>query len=104
MELLNGITTSRVLQHPFMPVQLQGGFSMQEFKQVPMSFCLDGINGGSGFASVVDNGVQEINEGKVLFPFEDLKQVSSTNNPTLGLDHNNIKEDQQRFGFGFGSW
>ncbi|XP_045814120.1 dof zinc finger protein DOF4.6-like [Trifolium pratense] len=101
MELLTGIGgfTSRGLQHPFMPVQLQGGFSMQDFKQVPMSFCLDGINGESGFAS----GVQEISEGKVLFPFEDLKQVSSTNdNLTLGLDENNIKEDQQ--GYSTGIW
>jgi hypothetical protein len=99
LELLNGITTSRGLQHTFMPVHLQGGFPLQDYKQVPMSFCLEGINGGSGFASVDHGG-----EGKVLFPFEDLKQVSSTNtnNTTLDLDQNNMKEDQQ--GYSTGIW
>ncbi|KAK2456134.1 dof zinc finger protein DOF4.6 [Trifolium repens] len=100
LELLNGITTSRGLQHPFMPVQLQGGFPLQDYKQLPMSFCLDGINGGSGFASV--------DHGKVLFPFEDLKQVSSTtNNTTLDLDQQGYSSGiwtGMMGGGGGGSW
>ncbi|CAI8603193.1 unnamed protein product [Vicia faba] len=81
-----------------MPVQHQGdsntsniGFPLQDFKHVPMNFCLDEI-GGNSYG----------NEGRVLFPFEDLKQVSSNNNTTLGLDQNNDnKGDQQGYTSGF---
>ncbi|XP_039684757.1 dof zinc finger protein DOF4.6 isoform X2 [Medicago truncatula] len=104
LELLtSGFSSSSRGLHSFMPAQVQGcGFPLQDFKQVPMNFCLDGI-GGSGYASL-DHGVQEtISEGRVLFPFEDLKHVSSTNNPTiLDLDQNNNKEDQQ--GYSTGIW
>ncbi|CAL5206863.1 unnamed protein product [Lathyrus oleraceus] len=89
LELLTGITASTTRGfHSFMPVQLQGdsntsniGFPLQDFKQVPMNFCLDGI-GGNGYG----------NEGRVLFPFEDLKQ---------DLDQNNNKGDQQGYTTGF---
>ncbi|XP_004495498.2 dof zinc finger protein DOF4.6-like [Cicer arietinum] len=110
LELLTGITTSsRGLQYSFMPL-IQGdnsnnvysnncGFPVQDFKQVPMNFSLDGI-GGSEFASVDHHhhGVEESSEGRVLFPFEDLKQVSSTN---LTLDQNNIKDEQGYNSSGF---
>jgi len=105
LELLtSGLRSSSRGLHSFMPAQVEGcGFPMQDFKQVPMNFCLDGI-GGSGYASTLDHGVQEtISEGRVLFPFEDLKHVSSTNNSTiLDLDQNNNKEDQQ--GYSTGIW
>lgn len=85
MELLTGINSSSSRGfHSFMPLQLQGtniGFPLQDFKQVPMNFCLDGI-GGNGYA----------NEGR----------VSSNDNPILGLDqNNNNKGDQQGYTSGF---
>ncbi|XP_058762324.1 dof zinc finger protein DOF4.6-like [Vicia villosa] len=84
MEVLTGINSSSSRGfHSFMPVQLQGtnvGFPLQDFKQVPMNFCLDGI-GGNGYA----------NEGRVC----------SNDNPILGLDQNSIKGDQQGYTSGF---
>ncbi|XP_034711037.1 dof zinc finger protein DOF4.6-like [Vitis riparia] len=78
LELLTGIT-SRGL-NSFMPMPIPDpntvyttGFPMQEFKPT-LNFSLDGL--GSGYGSI--QGVQGSGSGRLLFPFEDLKQVSST--------------------------
>ncbi|KAG8659014.1 hypothetical protein MANES_02G005000v8 [Manihot esculenta] len=77
LELLTGIS-SRGL-NSFMPMPVQdpnsvytSGFSLQDFKPT-LNFSLDGL--GSGYGNL--QGVQEAG-GRLLFPFEDLKQVSST--------------------------
>ncbi|CAL0321076.1 unnamed protein product [Lupinus luteus] len=93
LELLNGITSgSRGLMSSFMPMHapVLGDpnsvytFPMQDFKQT-LGFSLDGIGNLNGI-------IQETN-GRLLFPFEDSKQVASTNNTTI-MDHNNNKEQQ----------
>ncbi|KAK7344097.1 hypothetical protein VNO77_13360 [Canavalia gladiata] len=94
LELLTGITssTSRGL-NSFMPFPVPAdpstvyttcGFPLQDFKPT-LNFSLDGI--GNGYESL--ENVQETN-GRILFPFEDLKQVSTR---TTTMDQNN-KEQQ----------
>ncbi|GLU17557.1 hypothetical protein SLE2022_339180 [Rubroshorea leprosula] len=77
LELLTGIS-SRGL-NSFMPMPLSdpnsvytSGVPMQEFKPT-LNFSLDGL--GNSYGSL--QGVQETT-GRLLFPFEDLKPVSST--------------------------
>ncbi|KAJ6712705.1 DOF ZINC FINGER PROTEIN DOF1.4-RELATED [Salix purpurea] len=78
LELLTGISSRGLNSFP-MPVHQDpstlyaSGFPLQDFKHT-LSFSLDGL--GSGYGSL--QGVRETN-GRLLFPFEDLKQqVSST--------------------------
>ncbi|KAL1568851.1 dof zinc finger protein DOF4.6-like [Salvia divinorum] len=69
----------------FMPASADpysSGFPMPEFKP-SLNFSLDGLGSG-GYGSF--QGVQEAN-GKLLFPFEDLKQVS--NNADQSRDDHN---------------
>ncbi|KAM7491516.1 hypothetical protein LguiA_034437 [Lonicera macranthoides] len=79
LELLTG---SRRLNY-YMPVGDQNGvytsgFPLPEFKATSLSFSLDGI-GNSGYGS----GIQEGTNGRLLFPFEDLKvQVPSITTTT----------------------
>ncbi|XP_057426787.1 dof zinc finger protein DOF2.5-like isoform X2 [Lotus japonicus] len=107
--LLTGITSSssssRGLQYSFMPVPVSAdpntvyttcGFPMHDFKPT-LNFTLDG--NGSDYASFQGH-VQDTSTGRVLFPFEDLKQVSST---TARMDHNNDKEVQQGDSAGYWS-
>ncbi|KAK4844319.1 hypothetical protein QYF36_018849 [Acer negundo] len=68
--------------------------SMQDFKPT-LSFSLDGL--GSGYGSL-----QETNNGRLLFPFEDLKQVSSTAQHDIH-DHQQNR-DQQHNGDSSGYW
>ncbi|TKY52008.1 Dof zinc finger protein DOF4.6 [Spatholobus suberectus] len=79
LELLTGITSSSTGLNSFMPVVpvpadpnsvYACGFPLQDFKPI-LNFSLDGI--GNGYASI-----QNVQSGRLLFPFEDLKQVSST--------------------------
>jgi len=99
LELLTGIststanTTSRGL-NSFMPIPVSdpnsiysSGFShMQDFKPT-LNFSLDGnINGSGGGGGGGSYGIlQESGGGRVLFPFEDLKQVSNSSD----IDHQN---------------
>ena len=76
LELLTGISSRGVDSFIPMPVPdpntvYTSGFPMQEFKPT-LNFSLDGL--GSGYGSL--QGVQETT-GRLLFPFEDLKQVST---------------------------
>ncbi|XP_015896021.3 dof zinc finger protein DOF4.6 [Ziziphus jujuba] len=81
LELLNGLTSRGF--NSFMPMSVPAdpntavyasGFpNLQEFKPT-LNFSLDGL-GGAAYGSL--QGVQESN-GRLLFPFEDLKQVSTT--------------------------
>ncbi|TXG50737.1 hypothetical protein EZV62_023261 [Acer yangbiense] len=68
--------------------------SMQDFKPT-LSFSLDGL--GSGYGSL-----QETTNGRLLFPFEDLKQVSSTTQHDIH-DHQQNR-DQQHNGDSSGYW
>ncbi|XP_044476521.1 LOW QUALITY PROTEIN: dof zinc finger protein DOF4.6-like [Mangifera indica] len=89
LELLTGIS-SRGL-NSFMPMQVPAdpnavytpGFAMQEFKPT-LNFSLDGL-GVNGFDSLP--GVQQTSTGRLLFPFEDLKQVSSTTDIEQNREH-----------------
>ncbi|GAV68700.1 zf-Dof domain-containing protein [Cephalotus follicularis] len=87
LELLTGIS-SRGGSNSFMPMPVPdpnsvytSGFPLQEFKPT-LNFALDGL--GSGYGSL--DGVQGTN-GRLLFPFEDLKQVSSTSDIEANRDH-----------------
>ncbi|KAF8379753.1 hypothetical protein HHK36_029202 [Tetracentron sinense] len=80
MELLRTGISSRGL-NSFMPMPMpiqdsnsvySSGFPLHELKPT-LNFSLDGL--GSGYGSL--QGVQETS-GRLLFPFEDLRQVSST--------------------------
>ncbi|CAA3031545.1 dof zinc finger [Olea europaea subsp. europaea] len=95
MELLTGISTSNGL-NSFVPMLItepntvySPGFSLlpdhHQFKP-SLNFSLNG-NIGTSTAYGNFHGAQETN-GKVSFPFEDLKQVSSTNNTADHAEHN----------------
>ena len=120
LELLTGITSSSRGLNSFMthvPVHpppdpnnvYTCGFPLQDFKP-GLNFSLDGI--GSGFATSLQGVHQETNGGggRLLFPFEDLKQVSSTTTTTT-MDQNNSNKEQQGDSTGYwtgmlggGSW
>ncbi|KMT12430.1 hypothetical protein BVRB_5g103620 [Beta vulgaris subsp. vulgaris] len=102
LELLNGLTSSRGLT-PFMPMPVpdpngvySSGFSLQDFKPSLNFSLVDGL--GNGYGSLQGDQVHHQttasetnnnNNGRLLFPFEDLKQVSST----TSADHNNSTEN-----------
>lgn len=114
LELLTGLTSRGF--NSFMPMPIPDpntvGFSLTEFKP-SLNFSLDGLGSNSttsgGYANL-QNHVQENTSGRLLFPFEDLNQVSSTNTTTAGIIHeqNNIKEgDSSGYWTGMlggGSW
>lgn len=105
LELLTGIS-SRGL-NSFMPMPVPDpntvytpGFPMQDFKPT-LNFSLDGL--GSGYGSLHHQSVQESN-GRLLFPFEDLKQVSSTSDH---MEQNREHGDSSGYWTGMlggGSW
>lgn len=108
LELLTGLTSRNFNSFMPMPVSADpntvystSGFPLQDFKP-SLNFSLDGL--GSGYGSF--QGVVHENSGRLLFPFEDLKQVSST---TSGIDHQQSKEQGDSSGYwtgmlGGGSW
>ncbi|KAF5196731.1 Dof zinc finger protein [Thalictrum thalictroides] len=82
LELLRTGITSRGL-NSFMPMPIpesnasySSGFGMQDFKPT-LNFGVDHGLGGSGSYGNIQGGVQE-SAGRLLFPFEDLRQVSTT--------------------------
>ncbi|XP_044484462.1 dof zinc finger protein DOF4.6-like isoform X2 [Mangifera indica] len=88
LELLTGIS-SRGL-NTFMPMQVPDpgavytpGFAMQDFKPT-LNFSLDGL-GVNGYESLP--GVQQTSTGRLLFPFEELKQVSSSTDIEQTREH-----------------
>ncbi|KAK7269023.1 hypothetical protein RIF29_21738 [Crotalaria pallida] len=107
LELLTGITTtsgSRGLMSSFMPVHVPVaaggdpnsvyttcGYPFQDFIKPTLSFSLDGMIGGN-LLHGSSSSLQE-NSGRLLFPFEDLKQVASTN-----MDHKNNNNEEQQHG------
>ncbi|KAG2680749.1 hypothetical protein I3843_11G113200 [Carya illinoinensis] len=103
LELLSGLTSRGF--NSFMPMPLTdpntvytSGFPLQDFKAPTLSFSLDGL--GSGFGSF--QGVQETS-GRLLFPFEDLKQVSNSS----GIEQNKEQGDSTGYWTGMlgeGSW
>ncbi|KAE8708209.1 dof zinc finger protein DOF4.6-like isoform X2 [Hibiscus syriacus] len=77
LELLTGVSSRGLNSFIPMPVPdpnsvYASGFPMQDFKPT-LNFSLDGLESGYGGLY----GVEETT-GRLLFPFEDLKQVSST--------------------------
>ncbi|XP_059662178.1 dof zinc finger protein DOF4.6-like [Cornus florida] len=94
LELLTGISSRGFTSFMPMPVSdpnsiYSSGFSLQEFKPT-LNFSLDhglGSNGTAGYGNHLQ-AVQETSTGKLLFPFEDLKQVSNTN----GIDQQNREQ------------
>lgn len=107
LELLTGLTNSR--SEPFnsflpMPVvpdhNNASGFSLPEFKP-SLSFSLDGY-GGLHHNNNVHHQDQTNSVGsRILFPFEDLKQVSPSTGATTGIvdQQNNGKEQGDSSGF-----
>ncbi|CAK9169344.1 unnamed protein product [Ilex paraguariensis] len=86
LELLTGFTSRGM--NSFMPMPITdpntvytSGFPLPEFKP-SLNFSLDGL-GSSGYGNL--QGVQETG-GRLLFPFVDLKQVSS--NTTTDVEQN----------------
>ncbi|XWS61562.1 hypothetical protein CRYUN_Cryun07bG0136000 [Craigia yunnanensis] len=104
LELLTGFSSGGLNSFIPMPVPVPdpntvytSGFHMQEFKPT-LNFSLDGL--GSGYGSL-----QEVQEttGRLLFPFEDLKQVSSTTD----IEQNKEQGDSAGYWTGMlggGSW
>ncbi|GMJ06283.1 hypothetical protein like AT4G24060 [Hibiscus trionum] len=100
LELLTGISSRGLNSFNPMPVPdpntvYTSGFPMQDFKPT-LNFSLDGLGSGYG-------GLQETT-GRLLFPFEDLKQVSSS-----ATDIEQHKEQGDPAGYwtgmlGGGSW
>ncbi|KAF9616448.1 hypothetical protein IFM89_029702 [Coptis chinensis] len=104
LELLRTGITSRGL-NSFMPMPIHdsnttysSGYAMQDFKPT-LNFGVDGL-GVSGYGSL--QGVQE-SSGRLLFPFEDLRQVSSTSE----FEHNRANGESNGYWSGMlggGSW
>ncbi|KAJ6946011.1 hypothetical protein NC651_000936 [Populus alba x Populus x berolinensis] len=103
LELLTGISSRGLNSFP-MPVHQDpstlytSGFPLQDFKPT-LSFSLDGL--GSGYGGL--QGVQETN-GRLLFPFEDLKQQVSS---TADIEQNKEHGDSTGYWTGMlggGSW
>ncbi|XP_038995896.1 dof zinc finger protein DOF4.6-like isoform X1 [Hibiscus syriacus] len=102
LELLTGVSSRGLNSFIPMPVPdpnsvYTSGFTMQDFKPT-LNFSLDGLQSGYGGLQ----GVQQTT-GRLLFPFEDLKQVSST------TDIEQHKEQGDSAGYwagmlGGGSW
>ncbi|XP_065858510.1 dof zinc finger protein DOF4.6 [Euphorbia lathyris] len=101
LELLTGFSTRGGL-NSFLPMQIQDpnsyntNFPIHDFKP-SLNFSLDGIGSGNG-----GYGCNENTSGRVLFPFEDLKQVSSSNNngdqnEIDDHDHHVNREEQAGF-------
>ena len=94
LELLNGLTSSRGLT-PFMSIPVpehsngvfSSGFpSLHDYKPSLNFSLMDDL--GNGYGSLqgeVNHQGGETNNGRLLFPFEDLKQVNSS---TTSADHN----------------
>ncbi|OVA06331.1 zinc finger protein [Macleaya cordata] len=90
LELLRTGITSRGL-NSFMPMPTPdtstvypSGFALQDFKPT-LNFGLDGLGVGGGYGGLHHQGVQG-NTGRLSFPFEDLRQVSSN---TSEFEQNN---------------
>ncbi|KAI3453340.1 hypothetical protein Pfo_010003 [Paulownia fortunei] len=109
LELLNGLSTTSRGLNSFMPLPVvtssdpstvySSGFPLPEFKP-SLNFSLDGL--GSNYGSF--QAVQETN-GKLLFPFEDLKQVSSnTNDGEQNRDQHGDSTGYWNGVIGGGSW
>ncbi|KAK8538230.1 hypothetical protein V6N12_044365 [Hibiscus sabdariffa] len=102
LELLTGISSRGLNSFITMPIPdpntvYTSGFPMQDFKPT-LNFSLDGF--GSGYGSL--HGVQETT-GRLLFPFEDLKQVPSNTD----IDQHNEQGDSAGYWSGMlggGSW
>ncbi|KAE8712797.1 Dof zinc finger protein DOF5.3 [Hibiscus syriacus] len=103
LELLTGVS-SRGLNFFNIPMPVPdpnsvyaSGFPMQDFKPT-LNFSLDGLQSGYGDL----HGVQETT-GRLLFPLEDLKQVSSTTD----MEQHKEKDDSAGYWAGMlggGSW
>ncbi|KAJ4840924.1 hypothetical protein Tsubulata_001125 [Turnera subulata] len=87
LELLTGVSSRGLNSFMPMPVHQDPntvytpGFPLPDFKPT-LNFSLDGL--GSGYGSL--HGVQETN-GRLLFPFEELKQVSTTTDIEPNKEH-----------------
>ncbi|XP_057773663.1 dof zinc finger protein 1-like [Salvia miltiorrhiza] len=109
LELLTGLaSTSRGLSSfmpsPPDPYSSSGpGFPMAEFKPSSLNFSLDGLRTGGGASYGNFQGVPETN-GKLLFPFEDLKQQVSSNNADQNRDDNDNSNGYWNGVIGGGSW
>ncbi|XP_047173851.1 dof zinc finger protein DOF4.6-like isoform X1 [Vigna umbellata] len=99
LELLTGITSTSTGFNSFMPVPVPAdpnpsyacGFPLQDFKPT-LNFSLD-----HGYASL-----HNIQSGRLLFPFEDLKQVSTTT--TMDQKQQGDSTGYWTGMFGGGSW
>lgn len=102
LELLTGFTASRG-SNSFDPYS-SGFTNLPDFKP-SLDFSLDGL--GSNYATF--QGVQQAN-GKLLFPFQDLKQVSSNDGNGNGDDQHNRQDHNSNGSYwngvigGGGSW
>ncbi|XAR55178.1 hypothetical protein NMG60_11030596 [Bertholletia excelsa] len=108
MELLTGISGASRGLNSFMPMpgsDLNPIYSSGlEFKPT-LNFNLDGLGSGGGFGGL--QGMQESASGRLLFPFEDLKQVSSSTTTSDHVGQN--REQGESTGYwngvlGGGSW
>ncbi|CAL2242090.1 unnamed protein product [Prunus armeniaca] len=93
------IPTQNMADHSNTLYASSPGFSLQEFKP-NLGFCVDGL--GNRY------GDHEINGGRLLFPFGDLKQISSST-AHHELDHHQNKGQGNPTGYwngllGGGSW
>lgn len=111
MELLTGITT-RGTMNSFMPnpipipVPNQMMIPMPEFKIPSLSFSIDGMESGGGGA--YGSSLHENNNGRFLFPFEELKTNTSTTHDDQQVGQNKDQNcDSNGFWNGMmggGSW
>lgn len=109
LELLTGLTSRGF--NTFMPIPVPdpnsnsvytSGFPLVPELKPSLNFSLDGL-GSTAYGGLPS--VQETNSGRLLFPFEDLKQVSNTNT----VIEQNTKEQGDSTGYwtgmlGGGSW
>lgn len=104
LELLRTGITSRGL-NSFMPMPIpdsanatySSGFSLQDFKPT-LNFGVDGLGATTGYGTLQENN------GRLLFPFEDLRQVSSTSEFEQNRGHGGDSTGYWSGMLGGGSW
>ncbi|GJZ92829.1 DOF zinc finger protein DOF1.8-like protein isoform X2 [Tanacetum coccineum] len=111
MELLTGLTSRGMMMSSFMPIPNpdpnsiysssgQMMIPMHEFKIPSLNFSLDAM-GGNGGGGTYGSSIHEGSNGRLLFPFEDLKTSATS---TTNDGQHNVEENRDQNGDTNGFW
>nr|GFB32013.1 DOF zinc finger protein DOF1.8-like isoform X1 [Tanacetum cinerariifolium] len=111
MELLTGLTSRGMMMNSFMPIPNPDPSSiysssgqmmipMPDFKIPSLNFSLDAM-GGNGGGGTYGSSIHEGSNGRLLFPFEDLKTSATS---TTNDGQHNVEENRDHNGDTNGFW